>query len=100
MRQRVENGKLHCRNAHLCDDTAVDELHKRVYDALRMHDYVNTVIRQIEEKVRLDHLERLVGECRAIDGDFSTHLPRRMSQCVFDRGFRQLFFAPAAEWSA
>src|SRR2546423_9903048 len=66
-------------------------------NALRMHHHVNAIIRQIEEKVRLDYFERLVGERRAVDGDLATHLPRWMSQRVFDGGLCELLFAPATE---
>jgi hypothetical protein len=34
----------------------------------------------VEQEVRLDHLERLVGERRGIDGDLRAHVPRRMAQ--------------------
>src|SRR2546423_4009865 len=99
MRQRVENRKFHGRNAHLCHNTAVDELDKRVNDALRMHHDIDAIIRQVEKKMRLDYFERLVGEGRTIDRDLATHLPRRMSQGIFDGGLCQLILAPTAKRS-
>ena len=40
-------------------------------------------------KVRLDHLERLVRQRRAVDGDLAAHAPRRMPQRVLDRRARE-----------
>ena len=40
---------------------------------------------QAEQKVRLDDLERLVGQRGAVDGDLAAHLPRRMPERVLER---------------
>ena len=42
------------------------------------------IVRQAEEEVRLDHLERLVRERRAVDGDLAAHAPGRVLQRVGD----------------
>ena len=96
MRQRVQHRQLHARHAELRQHAAVDELDERVHDALRMHDDLDPIVRQPEQKVCLDHLERLVGERRAVDGDLSSHPPGRMLQRVGER--RAARAAPAVHW--
>ena len=39
--KRVEDGKLHARNAHLRQHAPVHELHERVHDALRVDDHLD-----------------------------------------------------------
>ena len=84
MRQRIQDGYFHGGDAHLRQHTAIDELDERVNDALRMYDDIDSLVGKTEEEVRLDYFERLVGECRAIDGDLSPHPPRRMTQRILD----------------
>ena len=55
------------------------------------------VVRHAEQEVRLDHLERLVRQRGAVDGDLASHLPRGMSQRVGERRALQLLSAPVAE---
>jgi hypothetical protein len=76
MRQCVENWQLHRRHAHLRENAAIDELHHRVNHALRMDDDLDAVVRQAEEIVRFDDLERLVRQRRAVDRDLPPHAPR------------------------
>ena len=94
MRQRVQDGQLHARHAELREHAAVDELDERVHDALRMHDDLDAVVRQAEQEVRLDDLERLVGERRAVDGDLASHAPGRMPQRVLERRVLELLGGP------
>src|SRR5207244_2742714 len=72
MRERVQHGQFHARDAELGQDAAVHELDERMYDALRMDNDLDALVRQTEQIVRFDDLERLVGECRAIDRDLAT----------------------------
>ena len=76
MRERVEDRQLHRREAQLRDDAAVAELGEGVHDALRVHHDVERVVRQPEQEVRLDELERLVGQRRAVDGDLASPCSR------------------------
>ena len=76
--QRVENRQLHRGEAELGQHAAVGELDEGVDDALGVHHHVHPVVGQAEEMVRLDHLHRLVGQRRAIDGDLVAHAPGGM----------------------
>ena len=80
MGQRVENRQLHRGEAQLRDDAAVAELHEGMDDALRVHHDLQLVVPEAEEIVRLDHLQRLVGQRGAIHGDLLSHSPRRMPE--------------------
>ena len=79
---------------------AVAELDERVHDALRVHHHLERVVRQAEQVVRLDHLERLVRERRAVHGDLPAHLPGRMTQRLVDRGLAHPLRGPLAEGPA
>src|ERR1041385_9258162 len=82
MRKRVQDRQLHAWYAELCNDAAIHELHKGVHDTLWVHDDFDAIVWQTEQEMRLDHLERLVRERRAVDGDFSAHAPGGMPQGV------------------
>src|SRR5687768_15872097 len=99
MGQRIQDRKLHAWQTHLSHDTSVDELDERVNDALRVHHYVDAIVRKAEKKMCLDDFECLVRERRRIDGDLPPHRPRWMPQRFFERRARELIVAPSAEWS-
>ena len=61
---------------------SVPESHERVDDRGRMHDHLDPVVRQVEEEVRLDQLEALVGQRGRVDGDLRAHVPGRMRECL------------------
>ena len=63
------------------------------------HD-VDAIVRNAEQKVRLDHLERLVRQRRAVHGDLAPHLPGRMLQGVVQRRAGKTLARPRAEGSA
>ena len=63
----------HRRQAQLGDHGAVDELDHRVDELLRVHDDVDAVEGDVEEQVRLDHLEALVDQRRGVGRDHPTH---------------------------
>ena len=68
-----------------------------MHDALRMDHHLERIVRQAEQVVRLDHLERLVRERRAVHGDLAAHAPRRVLERFFDRGARHPLGGPLAE---
>ena len=53
-----------------------------------------------EQKVRLDHLERLVRQRRAVDGDLASHLPGGMPQRVVERRGLELLRRPLPKRAA
>src|SRR5207237_7741003 len=100
MCERIEHRELHRRDAHLGEHTAVDELDEGVNYALWMDNYVDALVGKPEQEMSFDYLERLVGECRAIDGDLASHSPRRMTKrVIYSRGGESLG-APVPERSA
>src|SRR5688572_787818 len=100
MGERVEHWKLHRRGPELRKDASIDEFNERMDDALRMDHHLDPVVRNTEQEMRLDDLERLVGERRAVDGDLSSHSPRRMTEGVIDRGPLQTLARPVAKRAA
>ena len=80
VRAGILNRQLHVGAAQLRDDRSVDELDHRMHDRLRMNQHVDVACGQIEQPVRLDHLEPFVHERRRIDGDLAAHAPGRMLQ--------------------
>ena len=85
IRERVLDRQPHVGDAQLRDHRAVDELHHRVHDRLRMDHDVDLIGADAEQPVRLDHLEALVHQRRRIDRDLPPHPPRRMLQRVVRR---------------
>src|ERR1700674_3412140 len=71
-----------------------------MHDALRMDHDLDTIIRQPEQKVRLDYLERLVRQSRAVDRDLSPHSPGWMPEGILDGGGSEALATPVSEWSA
>ncbi len=97
MRQRVQHRQFHARHAHLGEDAAIDELDERVHHTLRVDDDLDPIVGQAEQEMRLDHLECLVRERRAVDGDLPAHRPRRMLQRRVDRRALEPVARPCAE---
>src|SRR5215208_5868252 len=62
-----------------------------------MHDHIDAVVRQTEQVMRFDDLERLVRQCRAVDGDLTAHAPRGMLQCIRERGVLDRICIPIAK---
>src|SRR2546429_8208640 len=65
-----------------------------------MHDYLDPVVRQREQEMRLDQLEALVGEGRRVDGDLRAHVPRRMRQRIGGLDVLPLLTRPPPERTA
>src|SRR5215218_3938192 len=64
--QRVQHRELHAGNAKLGQNAPIDEFDERVHDTLRMHHDLDSLVGQTEQEMRLYHLQRLVGERRAV----------------------------------
>src|SRR5687767_8312286 len=69
-------------------------------DALWMNDDVDRVERQVEQHMRLDHLERLVRESRAVDRILPAHAPGWMPESVLNGRGRETLRAPPAKRSS
>ena len=67
---------------------------------LRVDHDVDRGVLQVEQVVRLDHLEALVHQRRGVDRDLRPHLPDRMRERLLHRRLRELRVRPAAERSA
>lgn len=82
------NRQSHIWRTCLRQGGAIGELNHRVHDRLRMHDDIDAVDGDIEEEVRLDHLESLIHHRCGVDGHQRPHVPRWMSQGLVggDRG--------------
>ena len=87
----------HVRIAKVRERSAVAEARDRVHDRGRVDDDLDLLVRQAEEKVRLDQLEALVGERRGVDRDLRAHPPRRVRKRVGSRDVGELLARPAAE---
>ena len=57
---------------------AVAEPHHGMHDRLRMHQHLDLLGVNVEERLRLDHLQRLVEHRGAVDRDPLAHVPVRM----------------------
>ncbi len=75
--ERVGDRRAHVRVAELREHRAVDVLDQRVDDALGMDDDLDRLGRDVEQPVRLDHLEALVHHRRRVDRDLASHHPVR-----------------------
>ena len=58
--QRKLDRFTHIRASELGDNSTVRKLYHRVYNRLRLNDYVDFLRRDIEKPFRLDHLETFV----------------------------------------
>ena len=79
---------------------AVDELDHRVHHRGGVHDDLDAVERDVEEQVRLDHLEALVDQGRGVDRDHRPHGPGRVVQRLLGRDVGEPLAGPAAERAA
>ena len=95
--QGVQDRQLHRGKSQLRDHAAVAELGERVDDALRVHHHLERVVRQAEQVVGLDQLERLVGQRGAVHGDLAAHPPGRVAQRLLDRRLPYPLGGPLAE---
>src|SRR4051812_34012179 len=100
MCQRIQNRKLHARNPDLRENAPIHELDERVNDALRVNDHLDAIVRNSKEKVSLDHLERLVRQCRAVDRDLSSHAPGRMVKRILERRLSETLGGPLSKRTA
>src|SRR6266508_3870869 len=95
--ERIRDGDAHVRIAEVRERRAVAETEERVHDRARVHHHFDLLVRQLEEEVRLDQLETLVGERRRVDGDLRAHAPRRMRQRFRWSHVVELVTRPASE---
>ena len=65
---------------HLCKDGRVLGLHHGVDDGLRVDDNLNVIIGGAVEVVRLDDLQALIHERRAVAGDLGSHAAQNQQQ--------------------
>jgi hypothetical protein len=63
-------------------------------------DDFDSLVRHVEEEVRLDQLEPFVRQGRRVDGDLGAHAPGRVRESVGAGHVGELFPCPAAEWAA
>ena len=98
--QRVLDGHAHVRRAKLGLHRTVGELDGGVDLALAVHEHVDVVNRHVEEVVRLDDLEALVHEGRAVYGDLGAHLPRGVRERHGGRDVLELVARAAEEGAA
>src|SRR5882724_10992620 len=76
---------------------AVAEANERMHDRGRLEHDLDAVVRDVEEEVRLDQLESLVGEGRGVHGDLRAHAPRRMREGLLRVHADELVPPPSAE---
>ena len=95
--QGVQDRSLHGRESHLGEDTSVGKFHHGVDDALGMDNHFDGIVRKAEEKVRLDHFERLVGQRRGIHRHLRPHAPRRVIERLRHGGGLQPMLWPGPE---
>src|SRR5439155_6262625 len=79
--ERDGNRQVHVGNTELRLNAAVHELDHRVDHALRVHDDIDAAVGDVEEEVRLDHLEAFVHHGGGVDADLRPHLPAGMGDC-------------------
>src|SRR5207253_5961622 len=65
-----------------------------------MDDHVHRLVRQAEQEMRLDHLERFVHETGGVNGDLLSHFPGRVAQRFVHRSTRHALRVPGAERAA
>ena len=82
--QRVGDRHPHVGVTQVREGRAVDQVDHRVDQRLRVDDDVDPFVGDAEEVVRLDHLEALVHQRRAVDRDPAAHLPGRVVERLGD----------------
>ena len=98
--QRVQNRQLHGREGELREHAPVAELDEGVDDALRVDHHLQRVVRQAEQMVRLDDLQRLVRQRGAVHRDLLPHAPGRVVERVGHGGDGEPLGPPFAEGAA
>ncbi len=91
------DGQAHVGRGRLGDGRAVDELHHRVDNGLRMHGHFDPLVRHVEQHMRFDHFEALVDERGRVRRHDEPHVPRRVGQGLSRRDVTQGFAAAPAE---
>ena len=99
-REGILDGQPHVGHAQLCLHRAIDELHGRVDNRLRMDEHLDFLSWYAEKPAGLHHLEAFVHERGRVDGDFRTHVPRGVLQGVGSGDGLQLLFCELAERTA
>ncbi len=100
VRERVRDRHAHVRVAEMRERGAVAEADERVDDRRRLDRDLDPVVRNAEEKVRLDQLEPLVRERRGVHRDLRAHAPGRMCERLLGRDVLELGARAAAERAA
>src|SRR5205085_10891139 len=77
--------------------SAVAEADERMHDRRRLEHDLDSLVRQAEEKVRLDQLEALVCERGRVDGDLRAHPPGRVGERLLGGDILELISPAAAE---
>ena len=95
--ERQADRQPHVGRRHLRDRRPVVELDHRVDHRLRVHDDLDVVVRDVEQQVRLDHLESLVDQRRGVGRDHRAHVPGRVGHRLLGCHVDQVLAAPAAE---
>ena len=78
----VLDRQAHVRRTELCFDGAIGELHSRMDDGLRMHEYLYLLHGHAEEPFGFDDFEAFIHHRCGVDGDLSSHIPVRMLECI------------------
>ena len=79
---------------------AVAEAEERMHGRGRVDHDLDPVVVEVEEEVRLDQLEALVGERRRVDRDLRAHVPGRVRECVIWGHIGQFLARPTPKWAA
>ena len=98
--ERVADRLAHVRGPEVGEDRAVGELDERVDDRLGVEDDRDLVGPHVEERPRLDDLERLVEHRRAVDRDALAHVPVRVRPRLLRGRRRHARQRPLAERAA
>ena len=83
--QGIENWQLHRRKPQLRQDAAIMKFGESVHHALGMHHDFESVVRQAEQVMRLDELERLVCQRSTVHRNLVPHPPGGMLQSFLHR---------------
>ena len=98
--ERVGDRHAHVRVPEMGERCTVAEAHERVDDGRRVDDDLDPLVREPEQKMRLDQLEALVRERRRVDRDLRPHAPRRVGEGLLGRDVVELVSRSAAERAA